>query len=559
MLDLATVTRLAGLLARHARAFKAGDAVTDPDAAATAADGEEFARSLESYSPTYIKFGQLLSTREDLLPAGYTQALAKLQDSVDPIPSEDVRAAIEEALKASVSTLFSSFDDTPLAAASLAKVHRAVTRNGRDVVVKVLRPGVREVVRADLESLSQLASFVDERTPLGPRLGASRMLGQFKRSMEDELDYRKEAANLALFARLAADEPALTIPGVLADYSTDSVLTLDYVAGKKVTDVTPLGLLDVNGPELAATLFRFMLRAMLLDGVLHADPHADPHPGNLLLTPDGRIGLIDLGMVARLAKPVRAALVKLLVAIGDTDGDAAASILSGMGHPLDDYDPAAFRDDVSHLVSSTLALGADIQAGGVLMELARLSGTHGLRPPAEMTLVAKALLNLDQSTQHLDPGFSPLAAIQENVATIVQAGLQPSLGALFVQTLEGKEFLERLPRRANRVMEALAQGELELKVHAFDEHRVLSVLGQAANRLTAGLVLAAMVIAGALLSTVDAGPRVLGYPALAALVLLLALVGGVWLAFGILLHDLPLRRRVRLRERRERLAPERRP
>ena len=129
-----------------------------------------------------------------------------------------MRAAIEEALKASVSTLFSSFDDTPLAAASLAQVHRAVTRNGRDVVVKVLRPGVREVVRADLESLSQLASFVDERTPLGPRLGASRMLGQFKRSMEDELDYRKEAANLALFARLAADEPALTIPGVLADY-----------------------------------------------------------------------------------------------------------------------------------------------------------------------------------------------------------------------------------------------------------------------------------------------------------------------------------------------------
>lgn len=551
MPDLSTIARLGTLLAKHARAFRSGAGATGVDDDATSAsDGEDFARSLEGYGPTYVKFGQLLSTREDLLPTTYTVALARLQDSVEPIDAAQIRAAIEESLGASVSTLFSAFDDTPLAAASLAQVHRATTRNGREVVVKVLRPGVREVVRTDLASLSQLADFVDQRTPLGPRLGASRMFGQFSRSMADELDYRKEAANLALFARLAADEPDLLIPSVLADYSSDSVLTLDLVPGKKVTDVTPLGLLDVDGPKLAGTLFRFMLRSMLLDGVLHADPH----PGNLLLTPDGRIGLIDLGMVARLSKPVRASLVKLLVSIGDTDGDAAASILAGMGHPLEDFDAAAFRDDVSHLVSSTLALGADIQAGGVLMELARLSGSHGLRPPAEMTLVAKALLNLDRATQHLDPGFSPLDAIQENLSVILKAGLNPSLGSMFVQTLEGKEFIERLPRRANRVLEDLSQGELEIRVRAFDEHRVLSVLGQVANRLTAGLVIAAMIVAGALLMFVNAGPTVAGYPALASIVFLLALAFGVWLAFGILLHDLPIRRRAKIRDRRERMA-----
>lgn len=556
MPDLSTIARLGTLLAKHFRAVRTAtgsEGVTDD--AVTAADGEDFARSLEQYGPTYVKFGQLLSTREDLLPPAYTEALARLQDAVETVPVEQVRAAIEESLGATVSTLFSSFDDRPLAAASLAQVHRATTRNGRDVVVKVLRPGVREVVKKDLESLAQLAEFVDQRTPLGPRLGASRMLGQFRRSMGDELDYRKEAANLALFARLAADEPDLLIPGVVADYSSDVVLTLDRVPGRKVTDVTPLGLLDIDGPKLAASLFRFMLRSMLVDGVLHADPH----PGNLLLTPDGRLGIIDLGMVVRLANPVRTALVKLLVSIGDTDGDAAAAILAGMGHPLDDFDAAAFRDDVAHLVSSTLALGADIQAGGVLMELARLSGAHGLRPPAEMTLVAKALLNLDRATQHLDPSFSPLEAIQDNLGTIVQAGLQPSVGALFVQTLEGKEFLERLPRRANRILASLAEGELEVRVHAFDEHRVLSVLGQAANRLTAGLVLAAMVVAGALLMFVDAGPSLLGYPALAAVVFLLALFGGTWLAFGILLHDLPIRRRARLTDRRERLASDQPP
>ncbi|HSN43489.1 MAG TPA: AarF/UbiB family protein [Propionibacteriaceae bacterium] len=549
MPNLSTITRLGTLLAKHAHAVKAvgTEAVDD---STLVSDGEDFARSLELYGPTYVKFGQLLSTREDLLPAAYTQALARLQDGVEPGPVAEVRAAIEESLGASVSTLFSWFDDTPLAAASLAQVHRATTRNGRDVVVKVLRPGVRDVVRADLDELGQLADFIDQRTPLGPRLGASRMLGQFRRSMSDELDYRKEAANLALFAQLAADEPDLLIPGVVADYSSDSVLTLDRIAGKKVTDVTPLGLLDIDGAKLAASLFRFMLRSMLLDGVLHADPH----PGNLLVTPEGRLGLIDLGMVVRLPKPIRGALVKLLVSIGDTDGDAAASILVGMGHPLDDFDAASFRDEVSHLVSSTLALGSDIQAGTVLMELARLSGAHGLRPPAEMTMVAKALLNLDRATQHLDPDFSPLEAIRENLATIIQAGLQPSLGATFVQTLEGKEFLEGLPRRANRIMRSLADGEFEVRVKAFDENRVLSVLGQAANRLTAGMVIAAMIVAGALLMFVDAGPSVFGYPALAAVVFLLAMVGGIWLGFGILWHDLPIRRRARRTDRRERLG-----
>lgn len=548
MPDLTTLTRLAALLAQHHTAFRQGAAdggPAQPDASAS--DGEDFARQLESYGPTYIKFGQLLSTREDLLPAGYTGALARLQDKVDAVPAAEIRAVIEESLGTTVSALFTAFDDEPLATASLAQVHRATTRTGRDVVVKVLKPGTREVVARDLASLTELAEFVDLRTPLGPRLGAQRMLAQFRRSMLDELDYRKEAANLALFAELVEGEEGLVVPAAIPDYCTDRVLTLEYVAGRKVTDVTKLGLLDIDGPGLAESLFRFMLRALLVDGILHADPH----PGNLLLTPEGTLALIDLGMVVRLPKPVRSSLVKLLVSIGDGDGDGAASVLAGMGHPLEDFDAGAFREDVAHLVSSTLALGPQLQAGTVLMELARLSGQHGLRPPAEMTLVAKALLNLDRATQHLDPDFSPVAAIQDNVATIVEAGLTPSVAQAFVQTLEGKEFLERLPRRANRILEALAQGELEVRVRAFDEHRVLSVVGQVANRVSTALVLAAMIVAGALLTFVDAGPRLLGYPALAIVVFLVALAGCLWLVVGILWHDLPLRRRARRAARRE--------
>lgn len=272
MPDLTTVTRLAGLLAKHHAAFRQGGTtdggVVEPETAAS--DGEEFARQLESYGPAWIKFGQLLSTREDLLPQGYTTALGRLQDKVDPVDAAEVRAAIEASLGASVGTLFAEFDDVPLATASLAQVHRATTRTGRDVVVKVLKPGTREVVARDLASLGQLAEFVDRNTSIGPRLGAQRMFAQFRRSMSDELDYRKEAANLALFADLVADEPLLLVPRAIADYSSDAVLTLERVPGRKVTDITPLGLLDIDGPGLAAALFRFMLRAMLLDGVLHS-------------------------------------------------------------------------------------------------------------------------------------------------------------------------------------------------------------------------------------------------------------------------------------------------
>lgn len=552
MPDVAMMTQLGGLLVRHMKAFNTDSSPIpgEPAEPAERDDAERFTASLESLGPTFIKFGQLLSTRQDLLPAAYTEALTRLQDNVEPVPVEEIRARIEASLGAPVSTLFAEFDDAPLASASLAQAHRAVTRSGRDVVVKVLRPGVRDRVRRDLASLGELADFADANTPVGPRLGAARMLAQFRRSMADELDYRKEAANLDLFRNLVDDEPDLLVPGYVADYSTDDVLTLEFMPGRKITDVGPLTMLDVDGARLAASLFRFMLKAMLIDGILHADPH----PGNLFLTPDHRVALLDVGMVVRLPGRLRSSIVKLLVSIGDGDGEGAAAVLADMGHPTDEYDAAAFRDDVSHLVSSTLSMGADLQAGAVLMQLARISGTHGLRPPAEMTLVAKALLNLDQSTQHLDPGFTPVEAIRANLPTILAAGLTPSAGQSLLGGIEGKEFLERLPRRANRLLDALSDGELTLRVDAFDENRALMVLQQVANRVSTALILAAVTIAAALLMFADVGPRLWGYPALGTVFFLVAAVGGLVLVARILWHDRPVRRTVKRTDRRARLS-----
>jgi predicted unusual protein kinase regulating ubiquinone biosynthesis (AarF/ABC1/UbiB family) len=505
---------------------------------------EELADDLERMGPTYVKLGQLLSTRVDLLPPTYTDALTRLQDDVDPFPFDEVKTIVEEELGVSIGNAFRHFDEKPMAAASLGQVHRATLRSGREVVVKVQRPGIRETVRDDMEALGRLADFADRHTEVGRRYGFGQLLQQFRRSLAGELDYQREAANLTRLGELVADHPYLLVPQPVADYTSSRVLTMDFVPGRKVTDVGPLGLLDVDGEPLVRDLFSAYLHMILVDGFLHADPH----PGNLLLTPDGRLALIDLGMVATVPPRVQDDVVKLLLAISDADGEEAAAVLAAMGSPLDGYDATQFREDVAALVTRAVALGGDVQAGAVLVELSRLSGVHGLRPPAEMAMIGKALLNLDQVTTHLFPGFAPAKAIRASVADIMSSGMRVSPSGIMAAAIDAKDFTANFPRRANRVMERLAEGTFAVKVDAIDEARFLHVLQRLANRLTTGIVLAALVVGAALMMQVPTDSRILGYPSIAMVFFLLAAIGGAALVVSIVVTD----RRIARRETRDR-------
>lgn len=548
--DMSRYADLARLLVKYGRAdlvsgagldeylTSDAEAQLDPAAARKAVD---LAADLERMGPTYIKLGQLLSTRYDMLPPVYTDALARLQDSVEPFPAEQAREIVEAEIGARIRHLFESFDDKPVGAASLGQVHRARTRSGKDVVVKVQRPGIRETVRDDMAVLTQLAELAERRTDVGRRFGITRLLAQFRRSLVGELDYRRESANLVRFGELTAPYPHLVVPQPLPDYTTSRVLTMDFVAGRKVTDVSPYGLLDIDAPTLVAELFRCYLQMILVEGTLHADPH----PGNILLTPEGTLALLDLGMVATVPPRIQDKVVKVLLAIGDGDGEEAASVLASMGHSLDGYDAASFRDDVAHLVSSTVAMGADLQAGAVLVQLSRLSGQHGLRPPAEMSMIGKALLNLDQTTAHLDPTFAPAEAIRDNLAQIMRGGLSVSSAGIMAAAIEAKEFTAQLPRRANRILDSLADGELTVRVNAIDEQRLLMVLQRLTNRLTMGLVLAAIVVGAALMMQVPTASEILGYPAIAMVFFVLAAVAGAVLVAWIALTDRKVARRPR--------------
>jgi predicted unusual protein kinase regulating ubiquinone biosynthesis (AarF/ABC1/UbiB family) len=541
-LDPAHATRyaaLARLLARHGRS----DVMTgagfdeflveheqpagDEDMAAS------LATDLEAMGPTYIKLGQLLSTRVDLLPPAYTEALTRLQDEIEPFPFEEVQQTVEEELGVSIRHGFISFDEKPMAAASLGQVHRAELRSGRKVVVKVQRPGVRETVRDDMEALAKLAAFADDHTDVGRRYGFAQLLTQFRRSLAGELDYQREAANLTRMRELTRAYPHLLVPEPVADYTSSRVLTMDHIAGRKVTDVGPMGLLDVDGEPLVRELFTAYLNMILVHGFLHADPH----PGNVLLTPEGRLALIDLGMVATVPPRVQDKIVKLLLAISDVDGESAATVLASMGQPLDGYDAARFREDVAALVSRAVSLGGSVQAGAVLVELSRLSGVHGLRPPPEMAMVGKALLNLDQVTTHLDPTFAPAEAIHENVSQIMGSGLKVSPAGIMAAAIDAKEFTASFPGRANKIMENIAEGRFSVRVDALDEARFLHVLQRLANRLTMGIVLAALVVGAALMMQVPTDTTVLGYPAIAMVFFLLAALGGAALVVSIVRTD----------------------
>ena len=541
---------LVRLLLRYGRSDLVSGAQADEfavgEAAATGGSdetekAERFARDLEAMGPTYIKMGQLLSTRFDLLPPVYTEALTRLQDTVRPFPFEQVQEIVESELGARIKDLFVEFDEEPLAAASLGQVHRALTRSGRDVVVKVQRPDVRETIREDMEVLGSIAETADKRTSIGKQYGLAQLLGQFRRSLVGELDYRREAKNLLRFIELTADYDRLIVPEPVMQLTTSRVLTMERIEGRKVTDLGPLALMELDTRPVVEELFACYLRMILDDGVLHADPH----PGNLLMTDDGRLALLDLGMIATVPSRVQDHVVKLLLAISDGDGEEAARILADMGHPIDGYDAAAFRDDVTHLVSEAVASGADLQAGTVLVELSRLSGVHGLRPPAEMSMIGKALLNLDQATAHLDPDFAPAEAIRDNVSAIFASSLRTSPGGILAAAIEAKEFTAQLPKRANRILDSLAQGQFTVHVDAIDEHRLHLVLQRIANRLTLGLVIAATIIGAAMMMRVETDTRILGFPAIAMLFFTFAVVAGIALAVQIVLTDRKVARTAR--------------
>src|SRR5215470_13964698 len=285
-----------------------------------AASADELAVDLEKLGPTFIKLGQLLSTRADLLPGPYLDALERLQDRVEPFPYEEVEQIVSSELGVRISKAFADFETKPIAAASLAQVHRAYLRDGRAVAVKVQRPRIRELIVEDLDALNEVAIFLDAHTELGKRYEFENMLLQLHKSLLRELDFKTEAENLATISRNLEEFELIVVPDPVDDFCTSRVLTMDYIEGKKITALSPLRLLELDGSNLADELFRAYLKQFLVDGLFHADPH----PGNVFVTDDDRVALLDLGMVGHVSRTFQDNLLQSLQDINEGRGDDSA-------------------------------------------------------------------------------------------------------------------------------------------------------------------------------------------------------------------------------------------
>ncbi|WP_240506331.1 ABC1 kinase family protein [Thermoactinospora rubra] len=452
--------------------------------------------ALEEGGVTFVKLGQVLSTRRDLLPAEFVQELGRLQDEVRPAPWEQVEQVLTAELGGPVEEVFAAFDRRPLAAASIAHAYAARLHSGEEVVVKVQRPGIRAVVTKDLDIVARLARTLEARTRWGRALGLRDLAEGFAAAIREELDFRVEAANMAAVA--AAPPGPVRYPAPVSRHCGERVLVMERLAGKPLAQAP-------RDPRLARDLLDCLLRQILLQGVFHADPH----PGNIMLLDDGRLGLLDFGSVGRLDASARSALQRFLLAMNRQDPLAVTDALLEVVPRPEEIDQAALERALGQFMARHLGPGMD--SVQMFTDLFRIVAAYGLSIPPEVAAVFRALATLEGTLVHLAPGFDLVEEARAFAGRHLAAHLEPaSIKETLVQeTAALVPMLRRLPRRLDRIVSAAEHGRLSVNVRLLADERdrrfvttllhqvLLTVLGA-----TAGLM-------GTILLGTSGGPVVL--------------------------------------------------
>lgn len=508
-------------------------------------DPTQFVADLEALGLTFVKLGQVLSTRPDMIPPEYVTALERMQEKVAPIPVEHVRSVIEDELGAPVSKLFAWFDPEPLGCASIAQVHRAQLHDGREVAVKVQKPDIATQLRSDIAVLRSFASAADHLTRVGRKVRFSDWLGEFTRTLRMELDYEAEATNLARFGQHLAPYPELWVPQPIWDLCGRRVLTMELVHGVRVDAIAPVRRTEQSMVPLAAALVRGYLDQIFV----HGEIHADPHPGNLRVTPQGQLAIFDLGMVAHVPPRLRERLLKVLFAAVDGRGEEVADEIIGISTRLEDYDEERYLRDTGQMIARYAASGS-LSEGRVVLEIVRIATASNLRTPPELSLLGKALLNLEGVCRFLAPEMHTRQVVERQLQHVMRAHFRRSLSAanLASEALEVQQLLRTGPRRMSDILSLLAENRLQMKVTGLEESRLMENIQKVANRIAAGLITAALLLSSTLLMRVPSRFTLLGYPAFAMLLFLLGVVIGLGLIVSSLLFD----RRTRARAREER-------
>jgi ubiquinone biosynthesis protein len=472
---------------------------------------ERLRLALEELGPTFVKLGQMLSTRPDIVPPNFILELERLQNRVAPVPTQIARAVIESELKKSIPEIFSSFDDQPLGAASLAQVHRA-TIKGDQIVVKVQRPNIAPIIEADLEIMRDLAALMERYLRVTYVINPVGLVKEFSDNIRKELDFRVEANNMRRFAQNFADTPWMHIPRVYPENCcTQKVLIMEYVDGIYISDIErlkregyDLGLIARHGADI---IFRSTLE--------HGFFHADPHPGNLVILPGNVIGLLDFGMMGTLSSRFRERLGRMIYYLVNNDEKRTARALLGLMESREVIDAETLEVDVSNIIQeyahTTLH---DIRLGGILFKLLHLLREHRIRFPTHLILLSKTITSIEDVARRLDPSFDILDFARPYARRFLLKNLSPirQVRESYLTLLDSFDLLKDLPYDTGIILDQLKKGRVKIEFEHLGLDPLRATLNHIFNRLAITIILAALLIASSLIVVAGAPPRVWDIP-----------------------------------------------
>ncbi|HXH12307.1 MAG TPA: AarF/UbiB family protein [Alphaproteobacteria bacterium] len=478
----------------------------------------------EELGPTFVKFGQILSIRRDVLPLEYIEEFEKLQDAVPPVPFADVERIIYEEFGRSVKEVFKEFVSEPLASASIAQAHLARTQTDREVIVKVQRPQIRQIILQDAAIMDHMARLLTRHIPEIRLYNPLGLVEEFRKTILQELDFRREGRNADRLRSHLQEITGIAIPLVYWEYTTPRVLTIEYVVGRGLREV-----LDQPSAErhrIAANLYQAFLKQIFEDGFFHGDPH----PGNLLFMPNGTVYLLDFGIVGRVSRERLAGLGSMFMAIIDQDVEMLLDECVALGLMPADVNRQALQHELDELLAEYLELPLrEISLGQILETLFALGRKHRLKVPANLVLLGKTLLTVEGVIRTLDPAFALVDEAHWEVERLVRSRLSPEvfLKSGWRTTRQLYHLAQRLPHRLERTLQHLEEGRVRVELMPGTEAHVLRQWELMWNRAIRGAVVCALIIGSSLLLQARIGPLLGGLSLAGLLGYVLALLLGL--------------------------------
>jgi ubiquinone biosynthesis protein len=494
---------------------------------------ERLRMALEELGPTFVKLGQILSTRPDLIPFEYIKELSKLQDQVPPFPYDDVRETIKSETGKLPQEIFEHFDETPLAAASIGQVHRATLKDGEAVVVKIQRPGIHKIIEVDLEIMLHLAGLMERHLEELEAYRPTRIVEEFARSLEKEINYRTEASHIERFARQFMDDETVYIPKVFRQTSTQRILTMEYVEGIKASEVERLQKEGYDLPEITRRGTSLIMKQIFDFGFFHADPH----PGNILALPNNVIGLLDFGMVGRISRQEREAFSDLVTQVVRGDEKKVTDAVLNLTNYDKEPDRIEFERDFAELIDQYLYRPLkELQIGRLLQQLLEILTKYRLGLKPDLFLMMKALSTVEGLGAMLDPDFQLIKHAEPFIRHIQLRRFNPKTiaGDMIDTGSELFTLLKEIPREVRGILKQAKEGKVKIEFEHKGLEPVLFTHDRSSNRIAFAIVLAALIIGSSLITLSDIPPKWNDIPIIGLAGFIIAGVMGFWLLVTIL-------------------------